>query len=428
MAANNLTRNEIKVISLASIGGALEFYDYIIFVFVANTIAPLFFPSEDRFVSLMATFATFAVTYLARPIGGILFSHYGDTVGRKQIFLITILLMAFPTFLTGCLPTYASIGVLAPILLVVMRIVQGLAVGGEIPAAITFTVEHVSWRRRGVAVALIFFGINMGVAFGQGIVGMLTYLLTTEQFSAWGWRIPFFIGGLVGVVGIYLRMRLDETPVFKAYKATLETKVMPLKLLFKDYAKQVSQGLSVAWLGSVSVYLLFAFMPVYLAQKNLFDYSAANVALMNTANLIVFSICVVFFGWLSDIVGRRPLLLLGSAGLLLLSYVIFWLIGSNSYLSLSASMLVSSLLVGLLLGTYPCLLAEMFPTRLRFTGVSVTYNISYALFGGTTPLVATYLIKSTGWIAAPGIYLMFCAMVGLVGALFITHRYGEQLA
>ncbi len=217
---SKLKPSELKVVGIAALGGALEFYDFMIFVFLANTISPQFFPATQHINSLLGLFSAFTVGYLARPIGGLVFSHYGDLRGRKKAFYVSILLMAVPSLLIATLPSYQHIGFIAPVVLVLLRIIQGLAVGGEIPGAITFTFEHVDASKRGRAIVIVFFALSLAVLFAQSVTALLHSLLTQAQFYLWGWRIAFLIGAILGVVGGYMRKNVSETPFLTQSKVS----------------------------------------------------------------------------------------------------------------------------------------------------------------------------------------------------------------
>lgn len=289
-----------KIIFIAALGGGLEFYDFIIYVYVAQTLGQLFFPADDPFISLIASLSVFALSYLARPLGGILFSHFGDTRGRKQTFTVSVILMAVPTVLIGCLPTYADWGIAAPLLLVMLRLIQGFAVGGEIPGAITFTIEQVTANNRAFACAAIFATFNLGLILGQGLISLLQVTLSNQHYTQWGWRIAFYCGGVLGLIGLYMRKKLTETPVFAAYKQSLVQREMPLINILKNHSDAIIKGLLITWICAVQVYLLFIFMPNYLLQANFFEYSSHTIHFINALGLIFYSLLIFLAGWLCD--------------------------------------------------------------------------------------------------------------------------------
>ena len=415
-----LSTSELKVISVAALGGALEFYDFMIFVFLANTISPQFFPATQHINSLLGLFGAFTAGYLARPIGGLVFSHYGDLRGRKKPFYVSILLMAIPSLLIAMLPNYQNVGLLAPLLLVLLRIVQGFAVGGEIPGAITFTFEHVASNRRGQAIVLVFFALSLATLFGQGVVAFLHLLLTKAQFYHWGWRIAFLIGAILGVVGGYIRKNISETPLFKSTKSQLKESYIPAVYLLKKHFLPFAQGLSILCLDAVSMFLLFLYMPTYLVNfKVHHSITAAQVQLLNSVSLGVFSVFMLLFGYLSDRIGRKKLIVVGSLLLIVLPYPVFNALLNGSIQTALFSLIILGVSFSLVASCYGAMLAELFPAKVRYTGVGLAYNIAFATLGGTTPLIATFLIKITNNPLMPAYYLMLFAGICLLGTLTI---------
>lgn len=412
--------SEIKVVSVAALGGALEFYDFMIFVFLANTISPQFFPATQHINSLLGLFGAFTVGYLARPIGGLVFSHYGDLRGRKNAFYVSIILMAIPSLLIAILPNYERIGFLAPSLLVLLRVLQGFAMGGEIPGAITFTFEHVASNRRGRAVVLIFFALSLATLFGQSVIALLHLLLTKDQFYSWGWRITFLIGAVLGLLGGYLRKNLSETPLFKVTENVLQEKYIPSIFLLKNHFLPFIQGVSILCLGAVSMFLLFVYMPIYLVNFKIHQFIQADkVQLLNTVGLSVFSVFMLLFGYLSDYFGRKKLIIIGSFLLLVLPYPLFSVLLNSSFQMALFSLIILSFSFSLVASSYGAMLAELFPPKIRYTGVGLAYNVAFAAFGGTTPLIATSLIKITNNPLMPAYYLMLFAGLSLLGTLTI---------
>ncbi|MCL1078712.1 MFS transporter [Parashewanella spongiae] len=413
--------SELKVIAVAALGGALEFYDFMIFAFLANTISPQYFPATQHINSLLGLFGAFTVGYLARPIGGLIFSHYGDLQGRKKAFYFSILLMAIPSLLIALLPNYQHIGVIAPLTLVLLRVVQGLAVGGEIPGAITFTIEHIVANKRGRAIVLIFFALSLAVLFGQSVTALLHYSLTETQFYHWGWRIAFLIGSILGVVGGYMRKNISETPLFKAAKSQRKESYIPIVYLLKNHFLPLLQGLSILCLDAVSMFLLFLYMPTYLINFKLHNsIPVEKVHLLNSVSLAIFSVFMLLFGYLSDVVGRKKLILIGSLLLIVLPYPMYKTLLNGSTLAVLFSLVTLGVSFSLVASSYGAMLAELFPAKVRYTGVGLVYNLAFAAFGGTTPLITTYLIKVTQAPIMPAYYLMLLAVLSLLGTLAIN--------
>ncbi|MBM7070584.1 MFS transporter [Shewanella sp. 202IG2-18] len=411
---------ELKVVGISALGGALEFYDFMIFAFLANTISPQFFPATEHINSLLGLFGAFTVGYLARPIGGLIFSHYGDLRGRKNAFYFSIILMAIPSLLIAILPNYQQIGVLAPVFLVLLRVVQGIAMGGEIPGAITFTFEHVGTNKRGRAIVLIFFALSLATLFGQGIIALLHQVLTTEEFTQWGWRVAFLIGAILGVFGANLRKNLSETPLFKTTSVKQEEGYIPSLFLVKNYLLQFIQAVSILCLSAVSMFLLFVYMPTYLTNFRVsHSLTTSHIQLFNTVNLGLFSLFMLLFGYLSDYLGRKKLVVIGSFLLLVLSYPSFNALLNGSQYAVFLSLIILGVSFSLVASSYGAMLAELFPSKVRYTGVGLTYNVAIAALGGTTPLIATYIIKITNNPLMPAYYLMLFAGLSLLGSLTI---------
>ncbi len=422
MSTQKLHAGERKIIFLASLGGALEFYDFIIYVIFAPMISQIFFPETDKLASLMKIYAIFAIGYLIRPIGGIAFSHFGDKYGRKKTFIFSVVLMAVPTVVIGLLPTYEHVGVWASILLVLMRMLQGLSIGGEIPGAITFTCEHVNPRSRGLACGVIFCFLNLGIFLGAAISLLLTSLLTKEQLLSYGWRIPFLVGGLLGVFSFYIRKQMTESPLFMVFKEQQERERIPFIEAITLYWRQIMQGVGITCLGAVVINLLFLYMPTYLS--TILSYPKEEATLFNTINLFFYSCLLVFFSWLADRVGRKAILLTGAIGFILFGYILFAILSIQTTQALVIALSLLAILSSSIM-VYPSVLAELFPTSIRYTGIAISYNIAFAFFGGLTPLIATYLVESFANILAPSFYLICSAVLCSFAAMTIKQLHTE---
>ncbi|WP_058533567.1 MFS transporter [Legionella saoudiensis] len=422
MSTQKLHAGERKIIFLASLGGALEFYDFIIYVIFAPMISQIFFPETDKLASLMKIYAIFAIGYLIRPIGGIAFSHFGDKYGRKKTFIFSVVLMAVPTVVIGLLPTYEHVGVWASILLVLMRMLQGLSIGGEIPGAITFTCEHVNPRSRGLACGVIFCFLNLGIFLGAAISLLLTSLLTKEQLLSYGWRIPFLVGGLLGVFSFYIRKQMTESPLFMVFKEQQERERIPFIEAITLYWRQIMQGVGITCLGAVVINLLFLYMPTYLS--TILSYPKEEATLFNTINLFFYSCLLVFFSWLADRVGRKAILLTGAISFILFGYILFAILSIQTTQALVIALSLLAILSSSIM-VYPSVLAELFPTSIRYTGIAISYNIAFAFFGGLTPLIATYLVESFANVLAPSFYLICSAVLCSFAAMTIKQLHSE---
>jgi len=414
---------QCKLIFLASLGGALEFYDFVIFGFLAKVISQLFFPQYDSFAALLSTFALFAVGYLIRPLGGILFGHFGDKYGRKRMFVLSVLLMGIPTLLIGLLPSYHQIGILASLLLIALRLLQGLSVGGEVPGAIVYIAETAPAQHRGLACGFIFFGINMGLLLGSIISATLANLLTEQQFFSWGWRIAFLIGGALCFISYFLRKQLTETPFFTEQ---LTRPNFPLKVILTQYKRLVVKGIAITWLGAAAVSLFFLYLPTYFSTQ--LHMPLKNALVFNAINIAIFAINVVVMCYLSDKIGRKKVMLIGTLFFLFGSYPLFAMFQTGDPQLITAAGIIAALFISSITGSFACMLAELFPTSIRYSGFAVSYNIGLAIFGGLTPLIATSLIKLTNYNSAPSYYLTFSAIVALLALLTLPETFKAKLS
>lgn len=420
MQAGKLTSQERKIIFLASLGGALEFYDFVIYVIFAPILSEIFFPETDKLASLMSVYAIFAIGYLVRPLGGIAFSHFGDKYGRKKTFVFSVMLMAFPTLLIGLLPTYQQMGIFSSVLLIGFRLLQGLSIGGEIPGALTFTCEHVNHRLRSLACGIIFACLNFGILIGACISLLLNLQLTHEQLLSFGWRIPFIFGGFLGLFSFYIRKQMTESPMFIAFQNKAARSRIPFVEAITQHWRKILQGVALTWLGAVVINLLFLYMPTYLS--TILAYPKQQATLFNTINLMFYSILLVGFCWCADKFGRKPVLLTGAFGFVLLSYFLFANLSQQTTSALISSMFLIAILSSAIM-VYPSLLVELFPTSIRYTGIAISYNLAFAFFGGLTPLIATYLIKTSNNILAPSFYLSFSALFCAIAVFTIKKLY-----
>ena len=417
MGDSLLTSSQCKLIAFTSMGGALEFFDFTIYALFAPYISHAFFPHAVYLVSLLNTFAVFALGYLARPLGGIIFGHIGDKYGRKRAFITATFLMALSTLLIAFLPTYAMVGSIAPLLLILLRLLQGFSVGGEIPGATVFVAEHLDSHRRGFGVAVVFTFITLGNVLA-GLLGfVLTTLLSQHAMQLWGWRIPFILGFALGIVSYIVRKRAVESPIFKAMEQAKKTQRVPFFSVLQKSPGRLIQAFALTGL-SASVVVLSLFLPTYLSV--ILHYHVANAYFTTTMSFLVLSVSTLCFGALSDYVGRRFLMILSGVLIIVVGYFIFQMLVSHDAYAVWVFSLVLSGVAGMANGCYATAIAELFPTNLRYTGMGTSYNLGYALIGGFGPLVITYLIKITGHLTAPYYYLIFGAGMTIVAALFFT--------
>lgn len=409
------TTNKARAVIVASIGGGLEMYDFSIYIFFAPIVAQLFFPQNNSLIAILNTFAVFALGYFARPIGAVLFGHFGDKFGRKSGLLVTIMLMALATGLIGLLPTYQSIGLAAPICLVLLRLVQGIAMGGDLPGAVTFVSEYATAKQRGFLCSLVFCGINLGLLLASGAGALLAYALTHEQLLHWGWRIAFILGTLVGIIGYYLRIQLADTPSFQALQQSHGIVKLPVIELFRRDFKKILHGVGVYWLFGTVIAQLFLYMPTYLHEVIHMDLTIALI--INSLNILIFSLLIPIFGTLSDRYGRKEIIISMALGFILFSYPLYFLLNSAELMIRIIGLLGFAILTAGVTAVTPCLLTEIFATRVRYSGVAVTYNIGQAIFAGLAPIIATFLIHALNNIYAPSYNLILAACVTLFAAI-----------
>jgi MFS family permease len=405
-----LNNRDYKTLALASLGGALEFYDFIIFVFFAAVIGDLFFPahSED-WLRQLQTYGIFAAGYLARPLGGIIMAHFGDKFGRKRMFALSILLMALPTLLMGLLPTYASIGPWAPILLLVLRIAQGAAIGGEVPGAWVFVAEHVPARKIGYACGTLTAGLTGGILLGSLIATAVNAIWSSTEVREGIWRLPFLLGGGFGLIAMYLRRWLEETPVFTELKArrALSAK-LPLKTVLAEHKGGVVLSMLLTWMLSAAIVVVILMAPTLLQKQ--FAIAPARALLASCIATLMLSIGCVLNGILVDRFGPGRVLLIGSALLAVFSSAFYQSLGTAPELLFPLYGL-AGLAVGVI-GTVPYIMVQSFPAAVRFSGISFSYNVSYAIFGGLTPVLITLLQRWTP--LAPSYYVLALCLLGFV--------------
>ena len=425
---NNTNPNKINKRSLIAgfSGNILEWYDFTVYGFFATVIGSQFFPNEDKVVQLISTFGIFAAGYLMRPIGGIIFGHIGDRQGRKKALLISVLLMAIPTTLIGFLPNYDSIGWYSALLLVVLRLLQGLSLGGEFTGSISFLVEKAPKNKRGFYGSWSTFGVFGGMLLGSGLAAIITAVLSQDQLHDYGWRIPFLFGAVIGAVGLYLRKGMEDNEQFDKVKHEQKSKRIPLAEFWGAYKMQALKIILLSWSFGVSVYLIFIFLPSYL---HTFLHVKLNDALSShTIAIIVLMLLIPLFGIITDKLGRKTVLIASLIGFVAFSYPLFALMFESTFIAILIATLVFSLFEAMFQGVMPALMTESFPMRIRYTGLSVSYNFAMALFGGTTPLVCTWLIKITGgnvWM--PAYYLIATCIIGIVVAFSIPETFKKDL-
>ena len=402
-----------KVVISGMIGNGLEWYDFALYGMFAVIIGHLYFPSDNEVVSMMAVYGTFAAGFIMRPFGAILFGYIGDKWGRKVSLALSILLMALPTACIGILPTYADIGIAAPVLLTLIRLLQGLSLGGEFSGSITFLVEHSPVKKRGLIGSATIFSLAVGVLLGSIVATLCANMLPQDELEEWGWRVPFLIGIVIGLVGFYIRHYTEESPEFMEAQKHGKTSKRPVRDVFGQNYKELLIAIACYLTVTVPFYTMSVFVIGFLRKAK--GFGMDETLFMNAIAMFVMMLTVPISGYLSDRIGRKKIMFCVTVAFLVLIYPIFWLLinsEGNMIYALTANVLLGAM-VGLYGGPIPAFLVDLFPTRIRYTGIGLSYNISAALFGGTVPLVATWMINSTGYQSSPAFYLMACMLVTL---------------
>ena len=415
-----------RTLLAGAIGNVLEWYDFALYGYFAPVFAALFFPSNSPSMSLISAFGVFAVGFLARPLGAMLFGYWGDTLGRRNALASSILLMAVPTCLVGLLPTYEAVGVVAPIALTLCRFLQGLSVGGEFTGSATFLVEHAAVSKRGYIGSWAGFSAQIGALLGSAVGALIASNLADEALHQWGWRIPFIMGGFIAVIGWYVRTGVPESPAFERVRLAGGLTSSPVLDVFTTQRLAVAKVVGLMWMHGVAFYLLYVYLTTYLVTVT--NVPFATVLALNTGCMTLLALLIPLMGAWSDRVGQTPLLMAGAAGIALMSYPCFLWLTSNDVPRMIAAQILLTVLVACYMGPFFAAVADLFPTAQRYTGLSVGYNIGAAIFGGTAPLVATLFIEWSGNNLAPAFYLIFCSTVSLAVTFTLLSRPSDSPA
>ena len=411
---------EAKLIISCVIGNALEWYDFIIYGYFAPILGQLFFPVGDRYSQLMCSFGALAAGFIARPLGAILFGHIGDKSSRLVVLMLSIYIMSIPTTLIGCLPTYQQIGLLAPLLLTILRILQGLAIGGEFTGSMVFLIEHARQNQRGFFGSWATCSSIVGIIVGSSVVAIIMKVFTPEQVRSFGWRIAFILSMLGCAIGIYVRRHLKDDKqqsIINAQKKSPPS-FIPIKELFEKYVDKILIVFTLDALTGIGFFTLVIFLPSYF--REYMDLSDLTTQYLSTTNMIIFATMTLFGGCVSDKIGYKNTLLYPCIAFILLSYPVFTLFQTGGIFTIFLGQTILISAMGFFYGVIPVTLFDIFPLEVKCSGISFAHNISMACMGGTAPLMATYIIKQTDHnLLSPAYLLMGAAMLSLISVLIL---------
>jgi len=385
------------------VGNLLEWFDFAIYGFFAVTIGKLFFPVQDPVAQVISAFGIFAIGFLMRPIGGVLLGYIGDKHGRHTAMLISVAAMAIPTFLVGVLPTYATLGIAAPIILLILRMIQGLSVGGEYTTSVVYMVENSPPSRRGFVGSFAVSGAVLGILLGSSFGALLATLLTADQLQAWGWRVPFWCGLVLGLSGLWLRRGDDSIAPHTP------STVNPLKTAWHDHRQVMLQVSGLAMVTAVVFYLVFVYVVSWLEMVD--GIAPATALKINSESMVLLIAVMLGSGWLSDRIGARPILMTSTVLIVILAWPLFWLMHSTNDWSILAGQFGFALLIGAYLGAQPAYMVKVIPAAVRCTAAGLSYNITLGVAGGLSPMVATWLVHRTSDDLSPAFLIAVAALV-----------------
>ncbi len=425
-----------KALGGTVVGNTMEWYDVGVFGYLIATMGPVFLPDADPDVQTLFLLGTFAATFIARPLGGVVFGWLGDKVGRQKVLALTLIVMAASTFAVGLLPGYAQIGIWAAVLLVVVKLVQGFSTGGEYAGATTFVSEYAPDKRRGYFASILDLGSYMGFAIGASLVSVMQLTLGQEAMEAWGWRVPFLIAGPLGLIAIYFRLKIEESPQFQATLDANEEKSKsaaagdentsngPVQLV-KVYWRQVLLAMILVAAANTAGYALTSYMPTYLTESK--GYDPVHGTILTIPILVAMALCIPLAGRLSDRIGRRPVLWIGALSTVVLATPAFMFISLGHIWSTLLGLALIAFPVTFYVSNLASSLPALFPTSSRYGGMGISYNFAVAIFGGTAPFVMKGLITLTGNDMMPAYYLMLTSTIGAIGIYFLRESSQKPL-
>ena len=425
MPPQNQNRHTKRSAIAGIIGNVLEWYDFAVFGYYAPIIGTLFFPSESKYAALIKAYGVFAAGYMMRPIGGVVFGHMGDRLGRKKALQVSVLMMAIPTACLGLVPNYDRIGLAAPLILIFLRLLQGISVGGEFIGSMSFITEIAPPNRRGFYGSLTTLSAVGGIMIGSAVATVMQGLLSQESMLSWGWRVPFLAGIAIAGFGLWMRNGLVDPPVFNKLKTAEKIQKSPVIRVIRHMPGRIAHTAALVVLFGGGFYMLFVWWPTYLT--HMVKPAVPHALMINTISTLVILALIPLSGYLSDRVGRKKLLVVSCLSIAVVAYPLFMWSDHGVFQSALVAQLIFALIFCNIQGSMPATLAEMFPTGVRFSGIALGYNLTLALVGGTAPMVCTWLVTVTGDIASPAYYLIVLALVSFVAAIKIRPMEGVEL-
>lgn len=410
--------NNKKIIFAGLVGNVMEWYDFAVYGYFAAILAPQFFPVSSPSASLIAAFGAFAAGFLVRPLGGLVFGRIGDKLGRQRALLLSVMAMAVPTVLIGCLPNYSQIGILAPVLIVVLRIVQGLSVGGEYTCSLVYLAEQSEPEKRGRTAIWGMWGATSGILLGSGIGALVAGFVDAEQLASWGWRVPFIMGGFVALTGIMVRRTIHVAPITGESES-------PVRDIFTRHAGAVTRVALLNVANGVGFYAAFVYAVTYI--RNIDGLNEATALDLNSFSMVILLLVLPIAALLADRFGRRPMVILGTAVLTFGAVPLFHLLHHADPAIIFIGELGFVVGVGMLGGGLSAANVELMPAAVRCTGLAFAYNASVGWFGGTTPLISTWLIAQTGDPITPAYWVSGAALVSMLTAIFLMRETRHEM-
>ena len=424
-ATQQTTLPHKKTVLASTLAIILEWYDFSLFGFYAIILSKLFFPFADETTAILSTFLLFALSFLFRPLGSLIVASIGDRFGRKNAFILTVTLMTFPTVLIGLLPTYGSIGIAATVFLVILRIAQALSVGGERSATLSLFTELAPPNLKGLYGSMSLFGTTTGILLASAVCGLVSSSMSPEDLISWGWRIPFLLGSITGIAAFFLRKIVEESNIFRELIESGKASKSPIKESLMKHWRPVLIILSATIMFAVSFYLIFIYIITFGIRFG--GMPLSQILNINTINLALITLLIPLAAYFSDRVGRKPALIIGCVGMIFVGIFFFNIFAGESLTNKIIIQLTGGFFMVIFAGAFAPFMVESFPTRVRMSGISLGNVIGFSVFGGSAPLIASYLISSTNNINAPGIYLAVCSIISLIAVLTIKETYKNEL-